>query len=139
MKRSLALLVALVFGFAAAGLATAQTTAPTPAPAQATPATPAAPTQKPAEMKRAKNAHGTVKTASTDSIVVAGKEKAKEAEWTFAVDPKTAIRKAGKAITAADLKPGDRVAVRYVDQDGKAMAVAIQVRPGAAAAKSEKK
>lgn len=148
MKRSVALLVALAFGIANAGIAAAQTatTAPAPAATPAVPAAPAAPAQKPpemkqkhAEMKKAKNAHGTVKSASGDSVVVAGKEKAKEAEWTFAVDSKTAIRKAGKAITAADLKPGDQVAVRYMDQDGKATAVAIQVKPGGSAAKSEKK
>lgn len=132
-----------MFGIGATALANAQTTTPTPAQ---TPATTPAP--KPAEMKpraeiqRIKNAIGTVKSTSADSVVVAGKEKvqgakdAKDAEWTFAVDSKTAIRKSGKAITAGDLKPGDHVQVRYSDQQGKAMAVAIQVKPGAAAAKS---
>src|SRR5712691_7341674 len=78
----------------------------------------------------AKNANGTVKSASVDSVVVAGKEKGKDAEWTFAVDAKTAIRKSGKAITAADLKPGDQVHVRYMDHEGKATAMAVQVKPG---------
>jgi len=87
-------------------------------------------------MKKTKNAQGTVKSTSPDSVVVAGKEKSKDAEWTFAVDSKTAIRKSGKAITAADLKAGDQVHVRYMDHDGKATAVAIQVKPGAAAAKA---
>lgn len=146
MKRTVMVLVAVVFGIGATGLAVAQTTTPAPAPAAAT--TPA-PAQKPAEMKpkpvevqRTKSATGTVKSASADSIVVAGKEKAqatKDAEWTFAVDSKTAIRKAGKAITAADLKPGDQVQVRYTDQQGKATAVAIQVKPGASAAKAVEK
>ena len=139
VKRSVALLIALVFGIGAVGIAVAQT--PTPAPA---PATTPAPTQKPADAKpkpaetkmKAKNAQGTVKSASPDSVVVAGKEKAKDTEWTFAVDSKTAIRKSGKAITAADLKPGDQVQVRYMDHEGKATAVAIQVKPGANAAKS---
>ena len=57
---------------------------------------------------------GTVKSASADSLVVAGKEKGKDAEWTFAIDAKTAIRKSGKAVTAADVKPGDQVQVRYM-------------------------
>jgi hypothetical protein len=88
-----------------------------------------------------KQAQGMVKSASPKSLVVAGKDKAqgakemKAAEWTFSVDSKTAIRKSGKAITAADLKPGDQVQVRYMDQAGKATAVAIQVKPGTAAAK----
>ena len=145
MHKPVVLLVAAMFGIGATALASAQT--PTPTPAQ-TPATTPAPTQKPAEtkpkaeMQRIKNAIGTVKSTSADSVVVAGKEKvrgakdAKDAEWTFAVDSKTAIRKSGKAIMAGDLKPGDHVQVRYTDQQGKAMAVAIQVKPGAAAAKS---
>ena len=136
VKRSVALLIAAVFGIGIAGSAIAQTTAPAPAtPAPATPA----PAQKPAEtkpkseVKKAKNAMGTVKSASADSLVVAGKEKGKDAEWTFAVDAKTAIRKSGKAITAADLKPGDQVQVRYMDHEGKATAMAVQVKPGASA------
>ena len=87
-------------------------------------------------MKKAKTAQGTVKSASGDSLVVAGKEKGKDAEWTFAVDSKTALRKSGKSITAADVKPGDQVSVRYMDHDGKATAMAVQVKPGAASAKA---
>lgn len=140
MKRSVALLIALVFGIGFAGLAVAQT--PAPAPATPAPATTPAPAQKPAEtkkssdMKKAKTAQGTVKSASGDSLVVAGKEKGKDAEWTFAVDSKTAIRKSGKSITAADVKPGDQVSVRYMDHDGKATAMAVQVKPGATSAKA---
>ena len=141
MKRSVALLIAVVFGIGLAGIAVAQTTpAPaTPAPATTTPA----PAQKPADakpksdVKKAKNAMGTIKSASPDSLVVAGKEKGKDAEWTFAVDSKTAIRKSGKAITAADLKPGDQVQVRYMDHEGKATAMAVQVKAGAASAKAQ--
>ena len=140
MKRSVALLIAAVFGIGIAGSAVAQTT--TPAPATPAPATTPAPAQKPAEtkkssdMKKAKTAQGTVKSASGDSLVVAGKEKGKDAEWTFAVDSKTAIRKSGKSITAADVKPGDQVSVRYMDHDGKATAMAVQVKPGATSAKA---
>lgn len=146
MKRSVVLLVAVVFGIGAAGLAVAQTPSPAPAPAPATTPAPAQKPvdtkQKPAEAKKTKNAQGIVKSASADSLVVAGREKAqgskemKDAEWTFAVDSKTAIRKSQKAITATDLKPGDQVQVRYMDQAGKATAVTIQVKSGAAAAKS---
>jgi len=146
VKRSVVLLVAVVFGIGAAGLAVAQTPSPAPAPAPATTPAPAQKPvdtkQKPAEAKKTKNAQGIVKSASADSLVVAGREKAqgskemKDAEWTFAVDSKTAIRKSQKAITSADLKPGDQVQVRYMDQAGKATAVTIQVKSGAAAAKS---
>ena len=139
MKRSVTLLIAAVFGIGIAGLATAQTTAP--GPATPAPATTPAPAQKPeakpkSDVKKAKNAMGTVKSASADSLVVAGKEKGKDAEWTFAIDAKTAIRKSGKAVTAADVKPGDQVQVRYMDHEGKATAMAVQVKSGAASAKA---
>jgi 3-dehydroquinate synthase class II len=87
----------------------------------------------------ARSASGTVKSASGDSIVVAGKQKGKEVEWTFGVDPQTLIRKGGKSITAADLKPGDSVSVRYGDADGKAMAQSVTVRGGGTAKKDDKK
>jgi hypothetical protein len=146
VKRSVASIIAVVFGIGLVGSAVAQTTAP--APATPAPATAPAPAQKPAEakpksdVKKAKNAMGTIKAASADSLVVAGKEKGKDTEWTFAVDSKTAIRKSGKAITAADLKAGDQVQVRYMDHEGKATAMAVQVKPGASAkatAPAEKK
>jgi hypothetical protein len=82
----------------------------------------------------AKNASGTVKSASADSIVVAGKDKGKEAEWTFAVDPKTKIKKGGKDAAAGDLMAGDSVQVRYSEQDGKMVAQSVNVK----AAKSAK-
>ena len=71
MKRSVALLIAVVFGIGLAGSAVAQTTTPVPA----TPAPATTPAQKPAEakpkseVKKAKNAMGTVKSASADSLV----------------------------------------------------------------------
>ena len=137
MKKLLALVVALMFAAGFAGVAVAQT--PTPAPADNM-------ADKPAAMKMKKtplrNANGTVKTASADSIVVAGKARNKEVEWTFAVDPKTSIRRGSKSITAADLKPGDSVHVRYTDMDGKAVAQSIMAKGGGMMkkeAKTEKK
>lgn len=130
MKKLLALAAAAAFVASPAGLALAQT-----------PAAPSAETQaaekKPAEKKMpVKSANGTVKSATADSIVVAGKERRKDVEWTFAVDTQTAIKKAGKSITAADLKSGDAVHVRYMDAGGKAVARTISVRSGRMAKKT---
>ncbi len=129
MKKLLALVVAVAFAAGSAGFALAQTATPAPAEKKAEKAA-----QKPAEKKMpVKNANGTVKSAAADSIVVAGKDKQKDVEWTFAVDPKTAVKKGGKSIMAADLKAGDSVHVRYMDMDGKAVAQAVTVRGGKAA------
>jgi hypothetical protein len=94
--------------------------------------------EKVAEKKaaKAKNADGTVKAASADSLTVVGKGNK---EWMFSVDAKTSIKKGGKAITAADLKAGDPVQVRFTEADGKMMAQAITVKAGGTAKKMEKK
>jgi ribosomal protein S1 len=103
--------------------------------------------KKPGEMKKSddmkmksKMATGTVKSASADGLVVAGKDKGKDAEWTFAVDAKTNIKKGGKTITAADLKAGDPVTVQYAEHDGKATAQSVSVKaPSAAPKKADDK
>ena len=91
--------------------------------------------KKPAAAK-AKSADGTVKAASADSVTVVGKDKK---EWMFSVDPKTSIKKAGKSITAADLKEGDPVHVDFTEADGKMMAKSVTVKAGGTAKKMEKK
>lgn len=125
-----ALSLAVAFTASIVGSALAQTATTPPPPA-------AEKMEKKAEKKApSKAASGTVKSATADSIVVAGKEKGKDAEWTFAVDPSTKIRKGGKSVTAADLKAGETVNVRYHDMDGKSMAQSIAVRGGGMAKKS---
>jgi hypothetical protein len=76
-----------------------------------------------------KTATGKVKSAAADSIVVEGKEQGKDAEWSFGVDAGTRIKKGGKDATAADIKPGDAVQVRYMEHDGKSIAQTVTVRP----------
>ena len=136
VKRLFALIVGVAFVAGIAGSALAQgqsTTAPT-APKEEKKA------EKPAEPKKptVQNANGTVKTAAADSLVVAGKTKGKDAEWTFSVDPKTKIRKAGKDVTAADLAAGDAVNVRYHAEGGKNVAESVMVRSAKKTAETPK-
>jgi len=145
VKKIVGLLTAVLFLAGTTGLAFAQATTTTPAPAPA-PKMDDKKMDKPAADKKmgdkkmsAKNANGTVKSASADSVVVGGKEKGKDAEWTFAVDPKTKIKKGGKDITAGDIKAGDSVHVRYMDHDGKAVAQSITVRTATTAKKADEK
>ena len=138
MKKLIALLMGVAFVAGLSGSALAQsTTAPKEEKKmEKSAAMPA--DKKPA----AHNASGTVKTAAADNIVVAGKTKGKDSEWTFSVDPKTKIRKAGKDISAGDLAAGDNVSVRYHEDAGKNVADAVTVRAAkkpAATTKAEPK
>ena len=121
MKKLIALIIGVAFVAGLSGSALAQSTT--------APKDEKKPAAAPADKKpAAHNASGTVKTAAADSIVVAGKTKGKDAEWTFSVDPKTKIRKGGKDISAADLAAGDNVSVRYHEDAGKNVADAVMVR-----------
>jgi hypothetical protein len=120
VNRLVAALVGIAFVSGTVGFAAAQATSTTEKK-------PAADTkmEKPAKKPATKTATGTVKSASPDSLVVAGKDKGKDAEWTFAVDDKTKVKKAGKDAMAKDIAPGDKVTVRYMDHDGKATAMSV--------------
>ena len=87
----------------------------------------AAPDAKASAKSQSRNVTGTVRSSSSETVVVAGRDKGKDNEWTFAVEPTTNIRKGSKAIIAADLKPGDAVQVRFVERNGKAHVESIRV------------
>jgi len=133
VKRLVALFVAMAFGAGMTGTALAQgQTAPTAPKAEEKKAEkPAADMKKPV----ARDANGAVKTSAADSLVVSGKSKGKDTEWTFAVGPKTQIRKGGKDITAADLTAGDPVHVKYHEEAGKAVADSVMVKASSSTAK----
>lgn len=140
MKKLLSLLVSVAFLTGMVGVAAAQTSTTPGAEKKAGEKMEKAgdKAEKKAEKKMAsKNASGTVKSAAADSVVVAGKEKGKEAEWTFGVDAKTKVKKAGKDVTAADLKAGDNVQVKYMEMAGKAVAQSISVKGAGTAKKAE--
>ena len=134
MKKLIAMSVALLFAMGTAGLAVAQEKK---AEEKKSEMKSDAKMDKKEKKPAAKSASGTVKSASADSLVVAGKMKGKDEEWTFGVDSKTTIKKGGKAITAADVKPGDSAQVKYTEEAGKMMAQSVTVK-AAPAKKAEK-
>ena len=139
MKKLIAMCVALLFAMGTVGLAVAQEKkAEEKKSEMKSDMKSDAKMEKKAEKKpAAKTASGTVKSASADSLVVAGKMKGKDEEWTFGVDSKTTIKKGGKAIMAADVKAGDSVQVKYTEDAGKQMAQSVMVK-AAPAKKAEK-
>jgi uncharacterized protein YxeA len=134
VKKLIATCVAVLFAVGAAGLAVAQEKK---ADEKKSEMKSDAKMDKKEKKPAAKSASGTVKSASADSLVVGGKMKGKDEEWTFGVDSKTSIKKGGKAITAADVKAGDSVQVKYTEDAGKAVAQSVTVK-SAPAKKAEK-
>ena len=126
MKKLLSIAIALAFFGSLLGVAAASGTATT---TDKKTDKAADKMEKKADKKPStKSANGTVKSASADSIVVAGKEKGKDTEWTFAVDPNTKIKRAGKDAMAADIKTGDSVQVKYTEDGGKATAQSVTAK-----------
>jgi Domain of unknown function (DUF5666) len=133
-----AMFVAALFVVANTGLVFAQSPTTTPPKAEDKKMDKAGDAKADKKMA-SKNASGNVKSSSADSVVVAGKDKGKDAEWTFAVDSKTKIKKGGKDIMAGDLKAGDAVQVKYMEHGGKAVAQTITVKGGSTAKTDDKK
>jgi hypothetical protein len=134
VKRALAAIVGVAFVFASASLVAAQT------PSPATKADDKKmEDKKDASMKKAPHhtAVGMVKTAGPDNLVVTGKSKGKETEWTFALNDKTKVKKAGKEVMAKDLAPGDKVTVRYMDEGGKMTAMTVTASAASKQAKAK--
>lgn len=134
VKKFVSLFVAFAFVTGMVGFAAAQTTAP--ATDKAAEKTEKAPKAEKAKAAKTKLARGKVKSASADSIVVAG---AKDKEYTFAVDDKTSIKKGGKKAAAADLQADDQVTVRYTEADGKMVAKSVVAKAAKKAAAGEAK
>ena len=134
MKKLIATCVAVLFAMGAAGLAVAQEKK---AEEKKSEMKSDAKMDKKEKKAATKNASGTVKSASADSLVVGGKMKGKDEEWTFGLDAKTTIKKGGKAIMATDIKPGDSAQVKYTEDAGKMMAQSVTVK-AAPAKKAEK-
>jgi hypothetical protein len=134
VKKLIATCVAVVFAMGSAGVAMAQEKK---AEEKKSEMKSDAKMDKKEKKPAAKSASGTVKSASADSLVVGGKMKGKDEEWTFGVDSKTAIKKGGKSISAADVKAGDSVSVKYTEDAGKMMAQSVMVK-AAPAKKAEK-
>jgi len=132
MKRVIALLTAAVLvGSTSVAFAQAAPTSGTTAGQAETKA------DKPMKGDKTMSASGTVKSVSSDSLVVTDKNGK---DWTFAVDSSTSIvakgashmtaeKKAeGKPVTLTDaVKEGEKVSVKYHEMGGKMHAASVRV------------
>lgn len=137
MKKTIAIIVSLLFVLSLAGLSFAaeKAAAPAAAPAKAAPAEKKAEPAKIEEKKapaKIKQVTGEVKSVDAKAITVKGKK----ADVTVNVDDKTKIMAGKEKKALADVKAGDKVSVKYTEAEGKNMAKSIAIKP---AAKMEEK
>ena len=127
MKKVLVLVVLLALVAFVSGAMAQQKPAEKPAPAPA----PA----KPAEKAKVEKFSGAVQKVDemAKTVVVKGKTK----EMTFALDEKTKITKAGKAMPLSNLKEGMQVSVQYKKDGDKMIATAIKAAVPKPAPKKE--
>ena len=100
------------------------------APAPGQPEKPAAEKAAPAQpATKVKRLTGSVKSASEENLVLEVTQKDKSTkEYTFALDPKAKLSRAGKAIVVKDVHSGDSATVSFTESEGKLVAKAVTVR-----------
>src|SRR3989304_1167906 len=99
------------------------------APAPGQPEKPAAEKAAPAQpATKVKRLTGSVKSASEENLVLEVTQKDKSTkEYTFALDPKAKLSRAGKAIVVKDVHSGDSATVSFTESEGKLVAKAVTV------------
>ena len=133
MKKTIAIIVSLLFVLSIAGLSFAAEKAAAPAPSPAPEKKMMEKKAEPAKMEekkapaKIKQVTGEVKSVDAKSVTVKGKK----ADVTVSVDDKTKIMAGKDKKTLADVKAGDKVSVKYTEAEGKNMAKSIAIKPAA--------
>lgn len=136
MKRLLIISIILLISVAFAVSGFSQPAAEKPAKKEevkktepAVPAKPAAPAKKEVKKPKARQLTGEVAAIDAAKKTVAVKRMVKKEakEFTFNTDEKTSILKNKKKLELADIKTGDRIRVRYTEEEGKRLATSITI------------
>jgi Cu/Ag efflux protein CusF len=125
VKKVLALIISVLFVFAVTTLSfAAEEKKAAPAPAPAKTAEKAVEKMAPTKVKQVTGAVVAV-DAKAKTVTVKGKK----GDVTAMVDDKTKIMMGKDVKTLADVKAGDKVAVKYSEADGKMTAKSIAIKP----------
>lgn len=127
MKKTIVIVLSLIFVFAITSLSIAAEKKE--APATAAPAAAAPAKVAPVKAEASKHVTGNVSAVDADAKTLT--VKGKKADVVISVDVKTKITAGKEAKTLADIKAGDKVIVNYIEANGKntAKRIGIQVAP----------
>jgi hypothetical protein len=140
MKKTIAIIVAVLFVFALTSVSFAVEKKAAPAPVEKKEAAPVKAEEKKAPAK-VNQVTGEVTACDTKAmtITISKKVKGKAVETVVTVDDKTKIMMGKEKKTLADVKAGDKVTVKYKEVDGKNVAKSVAIKPAEPAEKKVEK
>jgi ribosomal protein S1 len=136
MKKTIAIIVAVLFVFALTSISFAAEKKAAPAPVEKKEAAPVKAEEKKAPEK--------VMSVTGDVVAVDAKAmtltvKGKKGDVALSTNDKTTVKMGKEKKALADVKVGDKVKVKYTEVDGKNIAKSIAIKPAVTAAPAEKK
>jgi ribosomal protein S1 len=136
MKKTIAIIVAVLFVFALTSISFAAEKKAAPAPMEKKEAAPAKVEEKKAPEK--------VMSVTGDVVAVDAKAmtltvKGKKGDVALSTNDKTTVKMGKEKKALADVKVGDKAKVKYTEVDGKNIAKSIAIKPAVTAAPAEKK
>ncbi len=136
MKKTIAIIVAVLFVFALTSISFAAEKKAAPAPVEKKEAAPVKAEEKKAPEK--------VMSVTGDVVAVDAKAmtltvKGKKGDVALSTNDKTTVKMGKEKKALADVKVGDKVKVKYTEVDGKNIAKSVAIKPAVTAAPEEKK
>jgi ribosomal protein S1 len=136
MKKTIAIIVAVLFVFALTSISIAAEKKAAPAPMEKKEAAPVKAEEKKAPEK--------VMSVTGDVVAVDAKAmtltvKGKKGDVALSTNDKTTVKMGKEKKALADVKVGDKVKVKYTEVDGKNIAKSVAIKPAVTAVPAEKK
>jgi len=137
MKKTIAIIVAVLFVFALTSISFAAEKKVTPVPMEKKEAAPVKAEEKKAPEIKVMSVTGDV--VAVDAKAMTLTVKGKKGDIALSTNDKTTVKMGKEKKALADVKVGDKAKVKYTEVDGKNIAKSIAIKPAVTAAPAEKK
>ena len=137
MKKTIAIIVAVLFVFALTSISFAAEKKVTPVPMEKKEAAPVKAEEKKAPEIKVMSVTGDV--VAVDAKAMTLTVKGKKGDIALSTNDKTTVKMGKEKKALADVKVGDKAKVKYTEVDGKNIAKSIAIKPAVPAVPTEKK
>lgn len=137
MKKTIAIIVAVLFVFALTSISFAAEKKVTPVPMEKKEAAPVKAEEKKAPEIKVMSVTGDV--VAVDAKAMTLTVKGKKGDIALSTNDKTTVKMGKEKKALADVKVGDKAKVKYTEVDGKNIAKSIAIKPAVTAVPTEKK